>query len=140
MELHQASAGDINIALLDKAEAALIELKALADRSARSNLLAQFALSRKTKSLLEEASKCFTEAKAKLQLGIAVSQFGINLRIDENVSVIMRYVHYYLSFATNTTQHDYVVVYVVMYVVICEMVVLKVDTTYMLLLLLVFAC
>jgi hypothetical protein len=95
MDLHQASAADINIALLDKAEAALIELKALADRSARSNLLAQFALSRKTKSLLEEASKCFTEATAKLQLGIAVSQFGINLRIDENVSVIMRYVHYY---------------------------------------------
>jgi hypothetical protein len=58
-------------------------------RHKKSNLLTQFALSRKTQSLLDEASKNFTTAISMLQLGIAVSQMGVNLRIDENVSVII---------------------------------------------------
>jgi hypothetical protein len=80
--------------MLVKAEEALNELKAVASRHKSSNMLTQFALSRKTQSLLDEASRCFAEATSKLQLGVAVSQYGVNLRIDENVSVIIRYYLY----------------------------------------------
>jgi hypothetical protein len=77
---------------MDKAEAALQDLVTLARRHSKNNMLMQFALSRKTQSLIDEASASFTEAIAKLQLGLAVSQIGVNLRIDENVTVLMRYV------------------------------------------------
>jgi hypothetical protein len=88
-DAHPHAQADVNLALIDKSEAALTELKVLAMRHKKSNLLTQFALSRKTQSLLDEASKNFTTAISKLQLGIAVSQMGVNLRIDENVSVII---------------------------------------------------
>jgi hypothetical protein len=91
-DAHPHAQADVNLALIDKSEAALNELKVLAMRHKKSNLLTQFALSRKTQSLLDEASKNFTTAISKLQLGIAVSQMGVNLRIDENVSVIIGYV------------------------------------------------
>eukprot|EP00953_Heterococcus_sp_UTEX-ZZ885_P001218 1164-Heterococcus_DN1.PRE.1 len=83
-DAHPHAQADVNLALIDKSEAALNELKVLAMRHKKSNLLTQFALSRKTQSLLDEASKNFTTAISKLQLGIAVSQMGVNLRIDEN--------------------------------------------------------
>jgi hypothetical protein len=87
---HPGSQADVNTALLESSEAALVELVKLASRHSRCNMLSQFALSRKTQSLLDEASKNFTTAISKLQLGIAVTQMGVNLRIDENVSVLMR--------------------------------------------------
>jgi hypothetical protein len=75
---------------MDRTEAALRELVALATRHSQSNMLVQFALSRKTQSLVDEAAKCFADATAKLQLGIAVANTGVNLRIDEHVTVLMK--------------------------------------------------
>jgi NurA-like 5'-3' nuclease len=83
---------------MDKAEAALQDLVTLTRRHSKNNMLMQFALSRKTQNLIDEASASFTEAIAKLQLGLTVSQIGVNLRIDENVTVLMRYVCYYRIF------------------------------------------
>jgi hypothetical protein len=89
---------------MDKAEAALTDLVTLARRHSKNNMLLQFALSRKTQSLIDEASAMFTEAISKLHLGLAVSQIGVNLRIDENVTVLMRYVlvvkHCYMQLFT----------------------------------------
>jgi hypothetical protein len=75
---------------LDNVDVLLNELKSLASKHKNSNMLTKFALSRKTQSLLNEATQCFTEATSKLQLNIAVSQYGVNLRIDENISVLVR--------------------------------------------------
>jgi hypothetical protein len=75
---------------MDKANSTLTELKSLAVKHQKSNIFTQFALARKTQSLLDEATKCFTEATSKLHLNIAVSQYGINLHIDEGVSLLVR--------------------------------------------------
>jgi hypothetical protein len=83
---------------MEKSEGALVELIKLATRHSRCNMLSQFALSRKTQALIDEATKSFTEAVSKLQLGMAVTQMGVNLRIDENVSVLMRYASTLLVF------------------------------------------
>jgi hypothetical protein len=53
-------------------------------------MLSQFALSRKMQLLLDEATKSSTDAVSKLQLGTSVTQIDVNLRIHENVSVLMR--------------------------------------------------
>jgi hypothetical protein len=90
IDANPASQADINMSLMDNVEATLLELKSLAIKHQNSNLLTRFALSRKTQSLLNEASQCFTEATSKLHLKIAVSQYGVNLRIDENISVLVR--------------------------------------------------
>jgi hypothetical protein len=88
IDANPASQADINLSLMDKVEATLTELKSLAIKHQNSNILTRFALSRKTQSLLNEATQCFTEATSKLQLNIAVSQYGVN--IDENISVLVR--------------------------------------------------
>jgi hypothetical protein len=75
---------------MDKVEAILTELELLATKHQNSNMLTKFALSRKTQTLLDEVTQCFTEATSKVQLNLAVSQYGVNLRIDENVSVLVR--------------------------------------------------
>jgi hypothetical protein len=75
---------------MDKVEATLTELKMLAMKHQNSNMLTKFALSRKTQTLLDEVTRCFTEATTKLQLNLSVSQFGVNLRVDENVSILVR--------------------------------------------------
>jgi hypothetical protein len=75
---------------MKKVEATLTELRSLARKHQKSNTLLQLALARKTQSLLDEATKCFNEATSKLQLNLAVSQYGVNLRIDENVSLLLR--------------------------------------------------
>jgi hypothetical protein len=80
----------MNEALLDNVDTALLELKSLAVKHQNSKMLTKFALSRKTQSLLNEATQCFADATSKLQLNIAVSQYGVNLRIDENISVLVR--------------------------------------------------
>jgi hypothetical protein len=87
---HPESKADINEALSDKVDVTLIDLKSLACKHRNSNMLTRSALSRKTQSQLNEATQCFNEATSKLQLNIAVSQYGLNLRIDENISVLVR--------------------------------------------------
>jgi hypothetical protein len=77
--------------MIEQSEAALTELITLATRHTNLNMLSQFALSRKTQSLLDEASKSFIEATDKLQLGLSVAQYGVQLKIDENISVLIRY-------------------------------------------------
>jgi hypothetical protein len=90
IDAHPGCKADINEALLDKVDVLLNDLKSLACKHQNSNMLTKFALSRKTQSLLNEATQCFTEATSKLQLNIAVSQYGVNLCIDENISVLVR--------------------------------------------------
>jgi hypothetical protein len=90
IEAYPASGADINLSLMDKVNATLTELKALALKHQSSNMLTKFALSRKTQSLLNEATQWFTEATSKLHLNLAVTQYGVNLRIDENISVLVR--------------------------------------------------
>jgi hypothetical protein len=90
IEAYPASGADINLSLMDKVNATLTELKSLAVKHQSSNMLTKFALSRKTQSLLNEATQCFTEATSKLHLNIAVSQYGLNLHIDEGVSILVR--------------------------------------------------
>jgi hypothetical protein len=90
IEAYPASGADINLSLMDKVNATLTELKSLAVKHQKNNIFTQFALARKTQSLLDEATKCFTEATSKLHLNIAVSQYGINLHIDEGVSILVR--------------------------------------------------
>jgi hypothetical protein len=80
-----------NIALMNKAEVVLTELLTLAQRHSKNNMLLQFALSRKTQSLIDEAGAKFNEAITKLQLGLAVTQLDVNLKIDENVTLLLRY-------------------------------------------------
>jgi hypothetical protein len=82
-----------NLALMNKAEAVITELLILARRHNKNNMLLQFALSRKTQSLIDDAGNKFNEAISKLQLGLAVTQLGVNLRVDENVTLLLRYVH-----------------------------------------------
>ena len=90
IEAYPKAGSDINLSLMDKVNSTLTELKSLAVKHQKSNIFTQFALARKTRSLLNEATKCFTEATSKLHLNIAVSQYGVNLRIDENISVLVR--------------------------------------------------
>eukprot|EP00953_Heterococcus_sp_UTEX-ZZ885_P018060 10088-Heterococcus_DN1.PRE.1 len=78
-----------NLALMNKAEAVITELLVLARRHNKNNMLLQFALSRKTQSLIDDAGNKFNEAISKLQLGLAVTQLGVNLRIDENVTLLL---------------------------------------------------
>jgi hypothetical protein len=59
---HPGSQADVNAALMENSEATLVELIKLATRHSRCNMLSQFALSRKTQSLIDEATKSFTEA------------------------------------------------------------------------------
>jgi hypothetical protein len=87
---HPESGADINVSLMDRVTFAITELKSLASKHQSSNMLTQFALARKTQSRLNEAAQYFTEATSKLQLNIAVSQYGVNLRIDEGVSLLVR--------------------------------------------------
>jgi hypothetical protein len=77
------------VALLERSEATTTELIKLATRHSKCNMLSQFALSRKTQSLIDDATKSFGDAISKLQLGLTVTQMSINLRIDENVNVLM---------------------------------------------------
>jgi hypothetical protein len=88
-EKYPASLSDVNMGLMDSCEASLAELVTLGNKHKKSNMLMQFVLSRKTQSLIDEAETSFTGAIAKLHLGIAVTQIGVNLRIDENVSLLM---------------------------------------------------
>jgi hypothetical protein len=81
-----------NIALMNKAEVILNELLTLAQRHNKNNMLLQFALSRKTQSLIDEAAAKFNEAITKLHLGLTVTQLGVTLKIDENVTLLLRYV------------------------------------------------
>jgi hypothetical protein len=90
LEAHPEAGADINLSLMDKVNSTLTELKLLAIKHQKSNIFTQFVLARKTQSLLDEATKCFTEATSKLHLNIAVSQYGVNLRIDEGVSILVR--------------------------------------------------
>jgi hypothetical protein len=91
-----------NIALMNKAEAVITELLTLARRHNKNNMLLQFALSRKTQSLIDDAGNKFNEAISKLQLGLAVTQLGVNLRIDENVTLLLRYVYIFTIYAKYT--------------------------------------
>jgi hypothetical protein len=77
------------MALMDDCEQSIAELVTLGNKHKKSNMLMQFVLSRKTQSLIDAAESNFTGAIAKLHLGIAVTQIGVNLRIDENVSLLM---------------------------------------------------
>jgi hypothetical protein len=81
---------EINEALMFRVHVTLLELKSLASKHQNSNMLTKFALARKTQSLLIEATQCFADATSKLQLNIAVAQYGVSLRIDEGVSVLLR--------------------------------------------------
>jgi hypothetical protein len=74
---HPASQADVNVALLERSEAALTELIKLATRHSKCNMLSQFALSRKTQSLIDDATKSFGDAISKLQLGMTVTQMSI---------------------------------------------------------------
>jgi hypothetical protein len=76
--------------ILHRAQTSLTELTSLAVKHQKTNIFTQFALARKTQSLLDEATKYYTEATSKLHLNIAVSQYGVNLRIDEGVSILVR--------------------------------------------------
>jgi hypothetical protein len=78
------------VTLIEITEPALAELIKLATKHSNCNMLSQFALSRKTQSLLDEATKSSTDAVSKLQLGTSVTQIDVNLRIHENVCVLMR--------------------------------------------------
>jgi hypothetical protein len=78
---------------MNNAEAVLAELLTLAQRHNKNNMLLQFALSRKTQALIDDASSKFNEAICKLQLGLAVTQLDVNLRIDDNVTLLLRYVY-----------------------------------------------
>jgi hypothetical protein len=89
---HPSLEMESNIILMNKAEVVLAEILTLATRHAKNNMLAHFALSRQTQTLINDASKYFTDAIAKLQLGIAVTQLGVTLRTDENVTLLLRYV------------------------------------------------
>ena len=80
----------MNVSLLDRADTVLQELLTLARRHASHNMLIQFALSRKTQSLIDEASACVTHAIKKLQRELSVANLGVTLRIDDNVSLLMR--------------------------------------------------
>jgi hypothetical protein len=89
---HPSLEMESDIALMNKAEVVLAEILTLATRHAKNNMLAQIALSKQTQTLINDASKYFTDAIAKLQLGIAVTQLGVKLRTDENVILLLRYV------------------------------------------------
>ena len=54
-----------------------------------NNMLVQFTLSRNTQELIDEASDNLSRAVANLHLGINIASLWINLRIDENVTIIM---------------------------------------------------
>jgi hypothetical protein len=73
IKANPASSGDINLSLLDNVKATLTELKSLAVKHQKSNMLVQFALAGKTLLLLDRATKSFTEVISQLQLDIAVS-------------------------------------------------------------------
>jgi hypothetical protein len=90
IKANPASSGGVNLMLLDNVKATLTELKSLAVKHQKSNMLKQFALARKTQFLLDRATKSFTDAISQLHLDVAVSQYGVNLHIDENVSVLVR--------------------------------------------------
>jgi hypothetical protein len=83
--------------MMDKVEVVLTELVRLGTRHSKNGMLLQFALSRKTQALVDEASSCFNDAVAKLNLGLAVTHIGFTLRIDENVTVLMRYYTIYYT-------------------------------------------
>jgi hypothetical protein len=89
---HPSLAMVSNIALINKVEIVLTELLTLAQRHSKNNMLLQFALSRKTQSLIDDAGAKFNEAISKLHLGLTVTQLGVTLRIDENVTLLLRYV------------------------------------------------
>eukprot|EP00953_Heterococcus_sp_UTEX-ZZ885_P015041 8483-Heterococcus_DN1.PRE.3 len=82
-----------NTALMDKVEAVLTELIRLATRHSRNGMLMDFALSRSTQSLVDDASKCLNEALAKLQLGLSVALIGATLSIKEDTTVLLRCVY-----------------------------------------------
>jgi hypothetical protein len=84
------SASECNVSCLNRVDEVLLELKELARKHNKSNMITQFALSRKVQSMLDEATAALTDAISKLQLGIVVTQLGVNLRIDENVSILLR--------------------------------------------------
>lgn len=90
LDTHPELEKELNISLLDRADNVLQELLTLARKHAGYNMLIQFALSRKTQSLIDEASTCVTHAIEKLQLELSVTSLGVTLRIDENVSLLMR--------------------------------------------------
>jgi hypothetical protein len=87
---HLNAIADVNMALMDKAEASLVELITLAKRHNSNNMILQFALSRKTQSLIDEAGRYFNEAISKLQMGLTVTQIGVTLKIDDNVDLLLR--------------------------------------------------
>eukprot|EP00953_Heterococcus_sp_UTEX-ZZ885_P001940 1559-Heterococcus_DN1.PRE.1 len=89
IEAYPAPGADINLSLMDKVNSSLTELKSLAVKHQKSNIFTQFALARKTQSLLAEATEYYTEATSKLHLNIAVSHYGVNLRVDEGVSILV---------------------------------------------------
>jgi hypothetical protein len=78
---------------MDKVEAVLTELIRLATRHSRNGMLMDFALSRSTQSLVDDASKCLNEALAKLQLGLSVALIGATLSIKEDTTVLLRCVY-----------------------------------------------
>jgi hypothetical protein len=104
-ERFPTSLSDVNMALMDDCEQSIAELVTLGNKHKKSNMLMQFVLSRKTQSLIDAAESNFTGAIAKLHLSIAVTQIGVNLRIDENVSLLMVRTSHALAAATLHTAH-----------------------------------
>jgi hypothetical protein len=78
---------------MDKVEAVLTELIRLATRHSKNGMLMDFALSRSTQSLVDDASKCLNEALAKLQLGLSVALISATLSIKEDTTVLLRCVY-----------------------------------------------
>jgi hypothetical protein len=105
------SLSDVNITLMDNCEASIAELVTLGNKHKKSNMLMQFVLSRKTQSLIDAAESNFAGAIAKLHLNIAVVNVGVNLRIDENVSLLMvrtnMLLHYILHTFTCTRRRKW---------------------------------
>jgi hypothetical protein len=101
------SSSDVDTALMDQAVAALQELVSRTTKHSKNNMLVQFASSRLTNTLVDDATKYFTQAIASLQLGVAVTQFDVKLRIDNNVQLLLRYVylmHFHYQAPTLATQ------------------------------------
>ncbi|KAG5182787.1 hypothetical protein JKP88DRAFT_348758 [Tribonema minus] len=86
---HPDSESGVDLEMMIDCEQNMRKLVKLARSHQKSNMLTQFALSRRTQSLIDEVSLLLNQAVQKLQLGLSVKAIGVNLRIDENVSLLL---------------------------------------------------
>jgi hypothetical protein len=62
LDEHPDVTANVNLVLMDKVQNILVDLKSLAEKHSRSNMLHQFAVSKQAQTLVDQASKWFNDA------------------------------------------------------------------------------